>query len=140
MKNNRRLEYLVFTGLVIAAAIVGAVFWFTNFEPGNLVKIVLVAILSVLLLVVYVRKMRKQAKEIKNGEVIEDELSLKIKLYASYYSFRYGIFLWMFIFIFHSAFDKEETMLGGGILGSALIYGICVWYFKSTLNFHGEQN
>jgi len=46
------------------------------------------------------------------------------------------MYLWLLIFLFNSSFAKNETMLGIGILGSGLIYGISLWHIKLTGEFN----
>ena len=50
----------------------------------------------------------------------------------------WSMYMWLFIFIFKDKFPDVETMLGGGILLSALLALIARVYVKKK--FYEEQN
>ena len=80
----------------------------------------------------------KKKKAVEAGVPVEDEFITLAKIYAGNQAFLYSMYLWLLIFIFNTSFTKNETMLGIGILGSALIYGISLWYFKTTGDFNAQ--
>ena len=76
--------------------------------------IIAVAIISILLTV-------KKVAEEKEGHPPEDELTNWIKYKAGYNAYIASLYLWLFIFLFRDAFPDTETLIGGGILLSAVI-------------------
>jgi hypothetical protein len=86
----------------------------------------------------FIWKYLKRRQDIKTGSPSEDEFTRMAKVYAGNQAFLYSMYLWLLIFVFNSSFIKNETMLGVGILGSAFIYGISLWYFNKTGYFYGE--
>ena len=87
-------------------------------------------------LITFILKMVTNRKNISTGQPAEDEFSKLAKVYAGNQAFHYSIYLWMIIFFFNDSFTKNETMLGIGILGSTLFYGLILWYKKSTGDIH----
>lgn len=133
-----RTELVLGTALVLMFS--GTVLWFSRHEPEATLKITIAGIAIVLAILVFVSKWMKKKRAIENGEPEEDEFIKIAKLYASSRAYFYSMMLWFLIFIFHGKFSNQEEMLGIGIMGSALIYGICLWYYKSTANFNEQQN
>ena len=78
--------------------------------------------------------MIKKDKEKKEGIPVDDELSTKIKYKAGYKAYMASMYMWLFIFFFKSYFPNTESMLGGGILLSALIFFISKIYVKQNLH------
>lgn len=76
----------------------------------------------------------KKDKEEKAGLTAEDELSTLIKYKSGYYAYMVSLYMWLFIFLFKDKFPDIETMLGGGILLSALIGYISKIVAKQKLN------
>ena len=76
----------------------------------------------------------KKAKEEKEGIATEDELSTQIKYEAGYKAYIASMYMWLFIFLMKDKFPDVETMLGGGILLSALIGFITKVIVKRKLN------
>jgi len=61
-------------------------------------------------------------KEEKEGFAVEDELSTQIQYKAGYYSFNASLFIWFAIFAFQQFIPDTETMLGGGLLLSMIVF------------------
>ena len=80
----------------------------------------------------------KQHKEIQRGFPAEDEMSTRIKYKAGYHAFMASMYVWLFIFLFKDLFPDVESMLGGGILLSALISMVIKSYL--TRNYNENQN
>lgn len=76
----------------------------------------------------------KKDKSVAEGFPAEDEMSLLLKYKAGYFAFLWSMYMWLFIFIFKDKFPDVETMLGGGILLSALIFYIAKVMVKRGVN------
>ena len=76
----------------------------------------------------------KKDKSIAEGFPAEDEMSLLLKYKAGYFAFLWSMYMWLFIFIFKDKFIDVETMLGGGILLSALISCVAKFIVKREVN------
>ncbi len=129
MKNySREIVY----GIGLSSIFAGLLFWFVSNKPQALLSIS-IAMLTILLgIITFMRQMVNKKSESVTGTPPEDEFTKLAKVYAGNRAFLYSMYLWLLIFIFNSSFTKHETMLGIGVLGSALIYGISLWYYKTT--------
>jgi len=79
----------------------------------------------------------KRLTSAKRGEPAEDELSKKIMRKASSVSYYISLYLWLAIGYFSEKINYEtHTIIGAGILGMAVIFGIC-WL---VINFSGIKN
>jgi len=78
----------------------------------------------------------KRHKDLENGFPVEDEMSTRIKYKAGHRAFIVSMYIWLFIFLFKDLFPDVETMLGGGILLSAVLF-IAI---KSYLTRHYHEN
>jgi peptidoglycan/LPS O-acetylase OafA/YrhL len=79
----------------------------------------------------------KRLTSAKRGEPAEDELSKKIMRKASSVSYYISLYLWLAIGYFSEKINYEtHTIIGAGILGMAVIFGIC-WL---VINFSGIRN
>jgi len=76
----------------------------------------------------------KKNKEIDEGFPPEDELSLRIKYKAGYYTYLVSMYMWLLIFMFKRYFPDVETIIGGGILLSALLSVIIKFVVKNKIN------
>ncbi len=131
MKKNRIT--LMITSVLFMAAIWG----FVAIEKGNnlfkgigLYIFILILVLGIIALI----RALKKDKEEKEGLTLEDELSTQLKYKSGYYAYLYSMYMWMFIFFFKDKFPNVESMLGGGILLSALIGFIIKVYVKRNFN------
>ena len=123
-------------GMVLFVIFAMIITWFIISGPESLLPIG-IAILTFLIGVgVFTQQMINKKRDLESGSPAEDEFTKLAKVYAGNQAFLYSMYLWLLIFIFNSTFTKNETMLGIGILGSALIYGISLWFFRTT----GEIN
>ncbi|MDH3322033.1 MAG: hypothetical protein OEM04_03530 [Flavobacteriaceae bacterium] len=93
-----------------------------------------VFILIIIIGIIALYKANKKEKELKEGVALEDELTLFIKYKSGYISYMITMYLWLFIFLFKDKFNDTETMLGSGILLSALISLIVKFAVKHKLN------
>lgn len=96
-------------------------------------ELVIFIIIVVIGVIAFVFAMKKN-KEIKEGFPKDDELSNMLKYKSGYYAFLASMYMWLFIFYFKDKFPDIETMLGGGILLSALIFYISKIIVKQKFN------
>jgi len=80
----------------------------------------------------------KKYKDAKQGFPPEDELSTRIKYQAGYYGLIFSLYIWLFIFLFNRHFPDVETMLGAGIMLSAVVSMAIKGYL--TRNYHENEN
>lgn len=135
---NQKIRHLFHGALLIISIAFLAYYLVVNgFDRTS--KFITISIIAICSLALYIFIAWKKKRDIKNDIPVDDELTIKSKVYAGAKAFQISMFLWLAIFIFHESFSKPETMLGVGILGSALIYGLCLLYFKSTQNFDNSK-
>ena len=79
----------------------------------------------------------RRYKDVKSGFPAEDEMSTRIKYKAGYYAFMASLYMWLFIFLFKDLFSDVETMLGGGILMSAVLAIVIKSYLT---RYHEDQD
>ena len=133
MKNYTR--EIVF-GAVLVIFFAGIIAWLIIIESPSVLMVVIAIFILLIGTVTFIRQMLNKKRNIESGAPAEDEFTQLAKVYAGNQAFLYSLYLWLLIFVFNSSFSKNETMLGIGILGSALIYGISLWYFKTTGEFN----
>lgn len=80
----------------------------------------------------------KRYKDEEQGFPPEDELSTQIKYKAGYFAFIASMYIWLFIFLLQRHFQDVETMLGSGILLSAIIAIVIKGYLAR--NFHENED
>lgn len=85
----------------------------------------------------FITHMRRY-KEEEAGFALDDELSTRIRYKAGYFSFITSLYIWLAIFLFHRFIPDVETMLGGGILLSAII-SMCIKAYL-TRNYDEHAN
>ncbi len=123
-------------GAVLVILFAGLVVWLFLVGPPSVLSIVITVLILLIGTVTFIRQTLNKKRNIETGEPAEDEFTQLAKVYAGNQAFLYSLYLWLLIFVFNSSFSKNETMLGIGILGSALIYGISLWYFKTSGEFN----
>ncbi len=126
----------IISGLLLTALFSGLAIWFFRHEPDAILKITIAIITIVLGIFVFIRNIIAKKRNLEAGAPPEDEFTKLAKVYAGSQAFIYSMYLWFLIFIFRSSLPDPEEMLGVGIMGSALIYGICLWYYKSRGGFN----
>ena len=118
MKKQRKT--LMITSILIMVVVWGFIVLekgTTLFKGLDLYIFILIVLIGI---IAFVSALRKD-KEEKQGLPVEDELSNLLKYKSGYYAYLASMYMWLFIFIFKDKFPDIETMLGGGILLSALI-------------------
>ena len=123
-------------GSILISFFGGLIFWFARYESGAMLKIIIAALIILIGAASFILKLIKRRQDIQSGAPADDEFTSMAKVHASSQAFLYSIYLWLLIFAFNTSFTNNREMLGVGILGSCLIYGLCLWYFKSTGTFH----
>ena len=76
--------------------------------------IILVALISIF---IAYRKLQEE----KEGQPMEDEFTNLIKYKSGYFAYIASMYMWLFLFLFRDFMPNIETMVGGGILLSAII-------------------
>lgn len=131
MKNQNR-KTLLYTSVLV----MGLIWGFIAIEKGtdllNGIDIYIFALIVIIGAFALYNAFKKD-KEEKQGLKTEDEMSNLIKYKSGYYAFLTSMYMWLFIFIFKDKFPDTETMLGGGILLSALIFYITKTVVKRKL-------
>lgn len=125
-------------GLFLLIIFAGLLIWGVFSTPQKSLLIVIAIIIVLVALVTFVAQVLKKKSDLEAGAPAEDEFTRLARVYAGSRAFTYSMYLWLLIFIFNSVFTKPQTMLGIGILGSALIYGLWLLYFKFTGEFYEE--
>jgi len=131
IKINRKI-------LLITSILIMAIFFaFIVLEKGTdlfkgleLFIFILIIIIGVVAFIIAYKK----AKEEKDGLPADDELSTLIKYKAGYYAYMASMYMLLFIFLLRDKFPDIETMLGGGILLSALIAFISKYIASQNFN------
>ena len=123
-------------GLLFTTIVGGFIFWFIKHETASFLQIGILIITVALGIYVFARNIITKKRALEDGPPSEDEFTKLAELFAGSKAFLGSMYLWFLIFIFQTSFSDLREMLGLGILGSASIYGICLWYYKSTASFH----
>ena len=135
MKNN--FKEILF-GLVLLIIFGGVLLWAVISMPQDSLTIIIAIVIVLVALVTFVIQVMKKKNDLESGVPAEDEFTKLTRVYAASRAFIYSMYLWLLIFIFNSVFTKPQTMLGIGILGSALIYGLWLQYFRTTGEMYEE--
>ncbi|MFC2064250.1 hypothetical protein ACFLXB_04040 [Chloroflexota bacterium] len=114
------------------------VVWYAIQEPDLILPVILAVAIFLIGMVTFFSKAIARRKDLVSGVPAEDEFTQQAKLHAGNRAFHASMLLWLLIFIFQTSFSKTQEMLGVGVLGSAAIYGLFLWYFRSTGKFNEE--
>lgn len=137
MKNN---SWKTWFYLTLATILIGLIAWYV-FSQAQFPLLTFVAILILIVGVsVLVWRIIRNIRNRALGVPPEDEFTRLAKVYAGNRAFETSLLLWLLIFIFNSSFQKTETLLEVGILGSAITYFICLWYYKKTGGFNVDKD
>ena len=126
---------LVFGGILLVT-FTGLIFWLKSIKSLPVLTIGIALLTLAIGVITYIRRTIKRKQDIESGAPPEDEFSKLAKVYAGNRAFLSSMYLWLLIFVFNASFPSNEMMLGIGILGSAFIYGISLWYFNATGEFN----
>lgn len=134
---KRDKNELMPVAVLVMMSIWGFVIYYENgFIPAGLDLLIFVMIV-IGAIYALVRAVKRQ-KDVDSGFPAEDEMSTRIKYKAGYYAFLSSLYMWLFIFLFHRFFPDVETMLGGGILLSAVTAMAIRGYMAR--NYHENQD
>ena len=125
-------------GLGTLIMFVALLIWAALAKPQNITAIIISVIIVVIAMATLFYQFVKKRGDIATGAPAEDEFTRLARVYAGSRAFTYSMYLWLIIFVFNSSFSKPQTMLGVGILGSALIYGLWLLYYRTTGDLHEE--
>ena len=123
-------------GSILLVIFLGIIIWMALSEPESFLPIGIAILIVLVGAVTFITQTIQKKRNLETGAPPEDEFTKLAKVYAGNQAFLYSQYLWLLIFVFNSSFIKNETMLGIGILGSAIIYGISLWYFRTTGEFN----
>jgi peptidoglycan/LPS O-acetylase OafA/YrhL len=127
----------VITFIIAALVIITTLLWIFS-GSGKINPVELVSLGVIILVVVFAIFVGfKRISSVKKGEPAEDEMSKKVMQKTSSLSYYISLYLWLAIMYFSDKFKYEiHTVIGAGILGMAVIFGICWLVF----NFRGVRN
>ena len=130
-------EIGVFIGVILICSIL--IIWSISNPPDrigiHITAIVLVALIGIVTLISY---KLKQLVDLETGSPAEDEFTKLVKMHAAQKAYFLSMYFWSFLFLLNSRFRFSDIdgLLGGAIFGSALIYGLCRWYYRSKAGFN----
>ena len=118
--------------LVVSVLVLGTtLLWMTNSKFSMPVAEILQFIVIILIVGFAIYIAMNRLRSVRRGEPAEDELSKKILLKASSFSYYASLYLWVaMIFVNDRTKLDTEILLGIGILGMAVIWVAFVIFFK----------
>ena len=134
--NQTKSPIVVVSVLLIASIWALIALYQAGYVPSGLDAVIfaLILISGVYAFVVHM----KRHNDMKQGLPPDDELSNQIKYKAGYYAFLSSMYVWLFIFLFKHVFPDLESLLGTGILTSAVI-SIAIKAYLSR-NYYANEN
>jgi len=124
--------------LLITAIFAVLAIWISWELPNVILRIIIAIIAAGLGILIFIRNVNKKKHDLDEGSPSEDEFTRIARVYAGSQAFIYSMYLWFLIFLFQRSFNKTETLLGVGILGSAIMYAVFLWYYKGKGGFNEE--
>jgi peptidoglycan/LPS O-acetylase OafA/YrhL len=126
---------LLFTIVILLVATVGL--WICNsgtkFGYANIFQLAGLVIVIAFAIFVGIRRLGST----RRGEPSEDELSKKILVRASSFSYYISIYLWLVImYLCDKTKLENHSLIGVGILGMAVVFALtwAVFYFRGIRN------
>jgi hypothetical protein len=124
---KRAVLAFTLSALVLAATILWLFGTKTNLTAGAIAQFVIILVLAGF--GIYAGISRLQSK--RRGEPANDEMSKKTMQKASSLSYFISIYLWLGVMYFSDKVKLEtHTQIGMGILGMAVVFFICLLYYK----------
>jgi xanthine/uracil permease len=128
---------LIMVSMLVLVCVVGLVVALSTGYVPNGLHMLIIALILISAIYAVVTHLKKYG-DTRGGFPAEDEMSSQIKYKAGYYSFLASLYLWLFIFLFHRFFNDVESMLGSGILVSAVMAMVIKAYLSR--HYHEDQN
>ncbi len=135
-KKNSKDKIRVWSVGIVALLVISTLILFaiTIIRKGNLVVGIISIIIAVVILIFAVSLLKRQYSAVKKGFPYQDERSKKIMVLAGYKAFLISIW-WILIIGWASSnewvqFRDVSQATGVGILGMAIIFGVC-WLLVS---------
>jgi hypothetical protein len=131
MKRNRKIIMII--SILLLASVTGIIIFNNGKNIFKGLEFYLLILITLIGVIAFIRVLKKD-REIDKGLPVEDEMSNLIKYKSGYYAFMASMYMWLFIFLFKDKFPNIESMLGGGILLSSLIWYIAKMLVKREIN------
>jgi len=134
--NQTKSALLLVTLLILTVTAGIAVLVQSGYTPKglHLVILALIVLSAIYAFITHFKRHRDHQK----GIPVDDEMSTRIKYKAGHHAFLASLYMWLFIFLFKDFFPDVETMLGGGILLSAVISIVIKAYL--TRHYNEDQD
>ena len=119
---------------ILAVLVLGTlVLWMLNSESSLSGTMILMVVIQLVVLVFAGLVIYKRWTAAKNKLPAEDEMSKKILRRGAATSYYVSLYLWLALMFFeeHIALERS-TLIGAGILGMAIIYGLS-WLYHNYL-------
>lgn len=124
--------------IVAALVLISFILWTLNTRLSLNIQEVLMIVCGLILVSFAIYTGIRQVRSLKREEVPEDELTKKVMTKASSLSYYISIYLWLLIMYLSDKVKLEtHSMIGGGILGMALIFLLC-WLVIKKLGLKNE--
>jgi peptidoglycan/LPS O-acetylase OafA/YrhL len=131
------MKKAIITFVLAALVVITTVIWILTSRPAISIKEILPLFVLILVVAFAVFVGYKRLKSVRRGEPVEDELSKRIMQKTAAWSFYISLYLWLAVMYFSDKLHLEtHTLIGGGILGMAVIFAGCWMVF----NFRGMKN
>jgi len=131
------MKRIVVLFAIVALVLVSTGIWFFSAggNSGLVENLHFVVILALVLFAVYIGYRRLTS--VRRREPAEDELSKKVLQKTAALSYYISLYLWVFMIYLKDRVEMDtEVLLGSGILGMAVIFALC-WFF---FNWRGVRN
>jgi len=119
--------------LVLATLVI----WMLNSESSISFTAIAMISIQVIVLVYAALFAYKRWNAAKNKLPVEDEMSKKILQRSTAASYHVSLFMWLAMMYFEEDINLERhTLIGAGILGMAVIFGLCWVYYNYFKRSH----
>lgn len=122
--------------IIVILFIASLVHWYITNEPQLSSKMMAILVLLGIIAVFSAYKIFRRMIDIRNKKMVEDEFTIKNRVYAGYNAFRWSMLLWFMLFIANSTPLKVDEVLGVGLLSITAFYVLYLYKFKK----HGYIN
>jgi len=129
MKNRKKRFMITFISIMVIS--LGYIYLDKGTELFKGLELIIVLLITIAGIIALIRVIKKD-KNLNEGLPEDDELSTKIKYKSGYYAYMATMYIWVIIFILKDLFPDKQSMLGGGILLSALISFVAKYFVKKN--------